>query len=112
MLHDPCVVFFFPFCRSDALLTAKRRLQITTEISQVAETCHCVSRSGSWIQINGHGDADLLAAGEETWGGGRPFALSRMEILRQGWAGEKAASVQIQGGLRHQEWVNAALDDG
>ena len=65
------------------------------------------------IQLNGFGDAELLNSGEETWGDGKPFAMSRMEILRQGWSGEAAASLEVQEGLnRHQEWVNAAPDAG
>ena len=85
---------------------------ITTEISKVAAECFCVSRSGVWVQLNGFGDAELLESGEEVWGDGKPFALSRMEILRQGWSGEEAISREMQAGLSHQEWVNVAPDDG
>ena len=80
---------------------------ITTEISKVAESTHCVCRSGAWIQLNGHGDAENLAAGEQIWGDGKPFVMSRMEILRQGWSGEPSSSLEIQDGLAaNQEWVD------
>ena len=77
------------------------------------------------------GDAELLESGQEVWGDGKPFVMSRMEILRQGWAGEPgvsrvirlspdnfsppkavlcaASSEEMHSGLQnHQEWVNAA----
>lgn len=37
------------------------------------------------------GDAELRESGQEVYGDGKPFVMSRMEILRQGWSGEKGA---------------------
>ena len=34
------------------------------------------------------GDAELRESAQEVWGDGKPFVMSRMEILRQGWSGE------------------------